>query len=44
MNIPYKTMSDEELGNIELKCSEEPGDKLCELGFILLHNPHGYKI
>lgn len=31
-------------GNIELKCSEEPGDKLCELGFILLHNPHGYKI
>lgn len=29
-------------GNIELKCSEDPGDKLCEIGFILLHNPHGY--
>lgn len=29
-------------GNIELKCNEDPGDKLCEIGFILLHNPHGY--
>lgn len=29
-------------GNIELKCNQDPGDKLCEMGFILLHNPHGY--
>lgn len=29
-------------GNIELKCDEDPGDKLCEMGFILLHNPHRY--
>lgn len=29
-------------GNIELKCNEDPGDKLCEMGFILLHNPHEY--
>lgn len=29
-------------GHIELKCDEDPGDKLCELGFILLHNPHRY--
>lgn len=28
--------------NIDLKCGENPGDKLCEMGFILLHNPHGY--
>lgn len=29
-------------GNIELKVSEEPGDVLTAMGFILLHNPHGY--
>ena len=29
-------------GNIELKYNEDPGDKLCKMGFILLHNPHGY--
>lgn len=29
-------------GNIDLKCGEDPGDKLCEMGFILLHNPYGY--
>lgn len=29
-------------GNIELECDEDPGDKLCEMGFILLHNPHRY--
>lgn len=29
-------------GNIKLECDEDPGDKLCELGFILLHSPHKY--
>lgn len=29
-------------GNIELECDEDPGDELCELGFILLHSPHKY--
>ena len=29
-------------GNIELLCDKNPGDKLCEMGFILIHNPHGY--
>lgn len=29
-------------GNIELEYDEYPGDKLCELGFILLHSPHKY--
>lgn len=29
-------------GNIELECDEDPSDKLCEMGFILLHNPHRY--
>lgn len=29
-------------GSIELKCNEEPGDKLCGMGFILIHNPHKY--
>lgn len=29
-------------GNIELKCDQDPGDKLCEMGFILLHSPHRY--
>ena len=31
-------------GNIESKCNENPGDKLCEMGFILIHNPHGYNL
>ena len=29
-------------GNIELKCNEDPGDKLCRMGFVLIHNPHGF--
>lgn len=29
-------------GNIESKYNEDPSDKLCEMGFILIHNPHGY--
>lgn len=29
-------------GKIELECDEDPGDKLCELGFILLNSPHKY--
>lgn len=31
-------------GNFDLKCSIDPGDKLCEIGFILIHNPHGYHL
>ena len=26
-------------GKIDLKINEEPGDVLCKMGFILLHNP-----
>ena len=29
-------------GNIESKCVDDPSDRLCEMGFILIHNPHGY--
>jgi hypothetical protein len=29
-------------GKIDLKINEEPGDVLCKMGFILLHNPHRY--
>lgn len=29
-------------GKIDLKINEEPGDVLCKIGFILLHNPHRY--
>lgn len=28
-------------GKIDLEISEEPGDVLCKMGFILLHNPYG---
>lgn len=31
-------------GNLELSCGKNPGDKLCEIGFILIHNPHGYHL
>ncbi len=33
-------------GNKAVKVSyqEESGDKLCEMGFILIHNPHGYNL
>lgn len=32
-------------GNVNLKCGENPGDKLCEIGWVLLHNPsHGIAI
>lgn len=31
-------------GKLELACGKNPGDKLCELGFILIHNPHGYHL
>ncbi len=29
-------------GNLEQKCKENPGDKMCEIGFILIHKPYGY--
>jgi hypothetical protein len=29
-------------GKIDLKINEDPGDVLCKMGFILLHNPHKY--
>lgn len=29
-------------GKIDLKINEEPGDVLCKMGFILLHNPYRY--
>lgn len=31
-------------GDLELSCGKNPGDKLCEIGFILIHNPHGYHL
>lgn len=31
-------------GDFDLKCNTNPGDKLCEMGFILIHNPHGYNL
>lgn len=31
-------------GNFDLKCNTNPGDKLCEMGFILIHNPYGYNL
>lgn len=30
-------------GKIDLKLGCDPGVELCRMGFILLHNPHGYK-
>ena len=29
-------------GSIDLNIGEDPEDVLCKIGFILLHNPHGY--
>lgn len=29
-------------GKIDLKINEEPGDVLCKMGFVLLHNSHKY--
>ena len=30
--------------NIDLKCGENPGDKLTEIGWILIHNPSGFQL
>ena len=35
-------LNDYRNGNIESKCNEDPGDKMCEMGFILIHKPYGY--
>lgn len=33
-------------GNVQLEHNEDPGDKLCDMGFILIHNPslHNFSV